>query len=311
MNDLLLVAVVGGVVALLLIVDLKVFAPDREPRFRESVMWSIGWFAVGLATALVVWAIRGEDDAVLYTTVYLVERSLSLDNLFVFLLLFAYFAIPPAQRTWLLFWGIVSAIALRGVAILIGVALVERFHFVIYVLGIALLVLAYRLLRSGEIAPDPGRNRVVQLVRRLFPVAEDERSRHLFVRIGGRLHATPLFLCLTAIVFTDVAFAIDSIPAAFGITRDALLIWLANAMALLGLRALYVLVEGMINRFRYLDETLAIVLALVAVKLLTEDLYKVGPEVSLAIVLLLFSGGIALSLLAERREGVSGRDAPG
>jgi tellurite resistance protein TerC len=309
-NDLLLVGAVGGIVVALLIVDLKVFAPDREPRFRESVVWSLGWFGIGLGTALVVWAIRGEDDAVLYTTVYLIERTLSLDNLFVFLLLFSYFAIPPAQRTWLLFWGIVAAIALRGLAILGGVALVERFHFVIYVLGIALLVLAYRLLSSGELAPDPGRNRIVLFVRRLFPVAEQERSRRLFVRIGGRLHATPLFLCLTAIVFTDVAFAIDSIPAAFGITRDALLIWLANAMALLGLRALYVLVEGMIRRFRYLDETLAIVLGVVAVKLLTEDLYKVGSEVSLAIVVLLFSAGIALSLLAERRESAD-RNAPG
>jgi tellurite resistance protein TerC len=156
---------------------------------------------------------RGGRDAVLYTTVYLVERSLSLDNLFVFLLLFAYFSVPVEERARLLFWGIAVALALRGLAILGGVALIEEFHFVIYVLGATLLILAYRIFRADDDAlVDPDRNLLVRGVRRLFPVTPDHRGKRWFVHIDGRRHVTPLFLCLAAIVFADVAFAIDSIP---------------------------------------------------------------------------------------------------
>ena len=309
MNDLLAIATLAAAVVVFLWIDLKLFARGREPSFREGLVWSIGWLVVSLLAALVVWAARGEDDAVLYTTVYLVERSLSLDNLFVFLLLFAYFAVPVEERARLVFWGIVAALAMRGLAILGGVALIEQFHFVIYVLGATLLVLAYRIFRGVDENMDPGRNLIVRGVRRLFPVTEGYHGRRWFVRTAGRLHVTPLFLCLAAIVAADIAFAIDSIPAAFGITRDSFIIWMANVFALLGLRALFVLVEGLIRRFRYLDETIAVVLAVVAVKLLLEDVYKLPPEGSLAVVLGLLAGGMALSVIADRRE--ARRPAPG
>ena len=245
---------------------------------------------------------RGEDDAVLYTTVYLVERSLSLDNLFVFILLFAYFGVPVEQRGRLVSWGIVCALALRGLAILGGVALIEQFHFVIYILGATLLVLAFRILRGVEENVDPSRNPFVRAVRKVFPVTDDYHGKHWFVRIDGQRYVTPLVLCLAAIVAADIAFAVDSIPAAFGITRDPFLIWMGNVFALLGLRALFVLVEGLIRRFRYLDETIAIILAVVAVKLMLEDVYKLPPEASLALVLVLLAGGIAASVIADRRE---------
>ena len=223
--------------------------------------------------------LEGANDAVTYTTVYLIERSLSLDNLFVFLLLFAYFGVPYQYRPRLLFFGIVAALALRGVFILGGTALIEQFHFVVYLLGAALLVLAYRIFRGVEENVDPDRNLMVRLVRKVWPVTGEFHGAHWFVRKEGepRRYATPLFLCLAAIVFADIAFAIDSIPAAFAITRDPLLIWMGNVFALLGLRALFVLVESLIARFRYLDETIAIVLGLVGVKLLIEDLVKIGP----------------------------------
>ncbi|MGH2980209.1 MAG: TerC/Alx family metal homeostasis membrane protein [Solirubrobacterales bacterium] len=307
MNDLVAVAALTLCLFAFLWIDLRLFAQGREPSFREGLVWSIGWLVVSLLAALVVWAIEGPDDAVLYTTVYLVERSLSLDNLFVFLLLFRYFAVPVPERARLLFWGIVAALALRGLAILGGVALIEEFHFVVYVLGVTLLVLAYRVYRGVAEGVDPANNLFVRGVRRVFPVSDSYHGKGWFLRIGGRMHTTPLFLCLAAIVFADIAFAIDSIPAAFGITRDPLLIWMGNVFALLGLRALFVLVEGLIGRFRYLDETIAIVLGVVAVKLLTEDIYKMPPVGSLAIVLGLLAGGMIVSLIAERRDARRGK----
>jgi tellurite resistance protein TerC len=292
----------AGITVVLLVVDLKLFAPGREPSFREGAWWSVGWLVVALAVAPLVWALSSFDDALTYTTVYFVERSLSLDNLFVFLLLFSYFAVPEAHRANLLFYGIVAALALRGAAILGGVALIEQFHFVIYVLGALLLVLAWRILRGVEEGVDPDRNLIVRGVRKLFPVASDFRGHHWFTTIDGKRHATPIFVCLAAIVAADIAFAVDSIPAAFAITRDSVLIWMGNIFALLGLRALFVLVEGLIRRFRYLDETIAVVLALVAVKLLIEDAYKVGPVASLAVVALAFTIGIVASLVGDARD---------
>jgi tellurite resistance protein TerC len=299
-------AVLAALTVCFLWVDLRFFARGREPSFREGLWWSIGWLVVSLLAAVVVLALSGADDAVTYTTVYFIERSLSLDNLFVFILLFSYFGVPEQHRARLLFWGIVSALLLRGLAILGGVALIEQFHFVIYVLGALLLVLAWRILHGVEENVDPDRNFVVRLVRRFFPVTAEFHEHHWFVKLEERRHATPLFLCLAAIVAADVAFAVDSIPAAFAITRDSVLIWMGNVFALLGMRALFVLVEGLIRRFRYLDETIAVVLALVAVKLLLEDVYKIGPVASLLMVAVCFVVGIVASLVADAREARAG-----
>ena len=223
------------------------------------MIWSIGWLVVSLLAAVVVLVLSNEDDAVTYTTVYFIERSLSLDNLFVFILLFSYFGVPEEHRARLLFWGIVAALVLRGLAILGGVALIEQFHFVIYVLGVLLLVLAYRILRGVAENVDPDKNFIVRLVRRFFPVTSEYHERALVrAHEDDKRYVTPLFLCLAAIVAADIAFAVDSIPAAFAITRDSVLIWMGNVFALLGMRALFVLVEGLIRRFRYLDETIAV-----------------------------------------------------
>jgi tellurite resistance protein TerC len=284
--------------------DLHFFARGREPSFKEAAWWSVGWLVLSLLAAIPVLILEGGEDAVTYTTVYLIERSLSLDNLFVFLLLFAYFGVPYEYRPRLLFFGIVAALALRGAFILGGTALIEQFHFVIYLLGAALLVLAYRIYTGVEENVDPDRNLMVRLVRRFYPVTSEFHGSRWFVHPENsrRLHATPIFLCLAAIVFADIAFAIDSIPAAFAITRDPLLIWMGNVFALLGLRALFVLVESLIARFRYLDETIAVVLGLVGVKLLIEDLVKIGPLPSLGVIAVAFTIGILLSVRADRRD---------
>jgi tellurite resistance protein TerC len=294
----------GLIVALFafLWLDLHFFARGREANFREAVIWSIGWLAVSLLAIIPVLLLEGSEDAVLYTTVYLIERTLSLDNLFVFLILFAYFGVPYERRPRLLFWGIVAALVMRGLFILAGSALIEQFHFVIYPLGAALIVLAYRVFQGVQENVDPDRNFMVRLVRRFYPVTGEFHGRHWFVKRDGRRYATPLFLCLAAIVFADLAFAIDSIPAAFAITRDPLIIWMGNVFALLGLRALFVLVESLIARFRYLDETIAIVLGLVGVKLLIEDIVEIGPLASFAVIAVAFTVGIVASVIADRRD---------
>jgi tellurite resistance protein TerC len=300
---------VGLVVALFVFLwlDLHFFARGREPSFREAVLWSIGWLVLSLAAAIPVLLLEGNQAAVEYTTVYLIERSLSLDNLFVFLLLFSYFGVPYARRPGLLFWGIVAALGMRGLFILAGVTLIEQFHFVIYVLGVLLLVLAYRIFRGVSDNVDPDKNLMVRLVRRVYPVTSDMEGGRWFVKKEGTRYATPLFLCLAAIVFADIAFAIDSIPAAFAITRDSLIIWMGNVFALLGMRALFVLVESLVARFRYLDETVAVVLGLVGVKLLIEDLVHIGPVASLALIFLAFAIGIGLSMRADSRDPDSDR----
>ena len=294
----------AGLTVFLLWVDLHFFARGREPTFREGVYWSIGWLVVSLlaGVSLLFLDAHGTEDFITYTTVYFIERSLSLDNLFVFLLLFAYFGVPTEHRARLLFWGIAAALVMRGLAILGGVALLEQLHFFIYILGVLLLFLAYRILRGVEDNVDPDNNFVVKLVRKVFPVTGEYHGRHWFVKQEGTRYATPMFVCLAAVVAADIAFAVDSIPAAFAITRDSVLIWMANIFALLGLRALFVLVEGLIRRFRYLDETIAIVLGIVAIKLLIEDLYKAGPVLTLVVVFVAFTIGIVASLIADHRD---------
>ena len=228
-------------------------------------------------------ALNGSEDGVSYPTVYLIERTLSLDNLFVFLLLFAYFGVPHAPpRAPVVLGHHRQALVLRGLAILGGTALIEQFHVVLYLLGVLLLVLAYRIYRGVGEDVDPD-----QQHRRARRCAASSRSPTGSARgtgssrEDGKRHVTPIFLCLAAIVAADIAFAVDSIPAAFAITTDPLIIWAGNVFALLGLRALFVLVEGLIKRFRYLDETIAVVLGLVAVKILIEPLVKIGPVASL------------------------------
>jgi tellurite resistance protein TerC len=276
-------AVLVAIVAGLLLADLLLFARHRDPTFREAAIWSAGWFVLSLAVAPVILLLKDGSAALDYTTVYLIERSLSLDNLFVFLLLFAYFRVPHERRAGLLLWGIALALVLRGAAILGGTALIERFHVVIYLLGATLLLLAWRMLRGVDEHADPESSLAVRLARRL------------------KSDASPLTLALLSMVFADIAFAVDSIPAAFAVTTDALVIWAANAFALLGMRALFVLVEGLVGRFRYLSQTIAVVLGIVAVKLLVEDLVKIGPLASLGLVAAAFAVGIGASLAQDRR----------
>ncbi len=281
-----------------LVVELRLFAPGRRPTEREAVIWSVGWLAFA-ATVIAGLAIAGGPVGE-WSTVYLIERSLSLDNVFLFSLLLVYFAVPSELRQRVLAIGIVGALVLRGVAIVAGLAVIERAEAVVYVFGALLLFVAYRSFRGAGEEADPSASPVVRLFRRLVPTTDDHRGHRLLVREDGRLHATPLLLTVVAVIVADIAFAVDSIPAALAVTRDAGVIWTANAFALLGLGALLALVDILARRFRYLDKTIAVVLAFVGLKILLADVVHVGDLASLAIIVGLLGAGIVVSLVADR-----------
>jgi tellurite resistance protein TerC len=281
-----------------LALELRVFAPGRAPRRAEALGWSAGWLALALAVAIAI-ALAG-GPAGEWATVYVIERSLSLDNLFLFSLLLAYFLVPQELRGRIVVIGIAGALVVRGVAIAAGLALIETVEAVVYVFGVFLMYVAYRAFRGAAEESDPSANPILRVVRRTVPTTDDFRGSRLLVREHGRRYGTPLLLVAVAIVAVDIAFAVDSIPAAFAVTRDPLVIWTANAFALLGLGSLLALVDIVVRRFRYLDKTIALVLAFVGIKILAADLVEVGDLASLAAIGALLAGGVAASLVADR-----------
>jgi tellurite resistance protein TerC len=275
--------------------------PQKTVSVPTATRWSILWLVVGVALALPVGLVAGGDLTVDYLTVYLVERSLSLDNVFLFLLILSAFEVPQGLQRRLLLIGVGIALGLRALAIVVGAELLERFSFVSYVLGALLLVVALRMLRGSNEELNVEDSRSVRLLRRVLPIADEPRGGRLVVRERGRRLASPLILPLAAITVADVTFAVDSIPAAFAITRDAAAIWIANAAALLGLASLFVLVRALVERFRFMSQTLAAILVFIAARLLLEEVVHIPPTVSLAGVLLILGVGVALSLAVDGR----------
>jgi tellurite resistance protein TerC len=287
------VAVVAG-----LAMELRLFAFNRAARRGEAIAWSIGWLLLAVAIAVGIALAGGPTGE--WATVYLIERSLSLDNVFLFSLLLAYFLVPPELRGRAIVIGIAGALLLRGVAIVGGLALIETVEAIVYLVGLLLLYVAYRAFRGTADESDPSANPVLRLVRRAVPTTAEFRGRRLFIREEGRLYGTPLLLVVVAIVAADIAFAVDSIPAAFAVTRDPVVIWTANAFALLGLGSLLALVEILVRRFRYLGKTIALILAFVGIKILTADVVHISDLGSLAVIAVLLTGGAAASLVADR-----------
>jgi tellurite resistance protein TerC len=266
---------------------------------QRALIWSGVWLALGLLPVLIFGLSAGSQGASSYAAVYLIERALSLDNVFVFAVLISAFEIPTAERDHLVSWGALAAFGLRIPAIFIGVALFDASHIVGYALGVLLLVLAWQTARTKAEAPGP--SRIVGVLRRRLPVSDHEGRRLIVVR-GGRRAITPMGLCLIAIMFADITFAVDSIPAALAISHDRLLLLTSNLLALLGLRPLFQIVSVARERLRYMDETIAVLLAIVGVKLLIGGLLHVGPIASLLAVLLVLASGTAISLRAEDSE---------
>lgn len=286
----------AGLVLLMLAVDLVLFG--RSPTgisTRQAAAWSVGWTVLGVAFAGVLLVWQGRTAAEEYLAGFIVEKSLSIDNLFVFALIFSYFAVPVSLQRRVLFWGITGAVVLRAIFIFVGAALLDAFHWTIYLFGAFLVVTAIRMALHRDAEIHPEHNPVLRAVRRFVPLTSDYRGSRFLSREGGRWHGTPLLAALLLVATFDVVFAVDSIPAIFAITRETFLVLAANAFSLLGLAALYFLLVGMIERFRYLSLGLAVVLAFVGAKMLVSDLYKIPVYVSLAVI----TGVIGLTILVS------------
>jgi len=293
----------GVFVVALLLIDLVAFGRRGEHvSFRRAVGWSIGWTVLGLAFGGFLWAWQGRVPAEEYLAGFLIEKSLSVDNLFVFALIFGYFAVPAAHQRRVIFWGIVGAIVLRALFILAGAALLDAFHYTIYVFGAFLVLTGIRMARHTTVEIHPERNPVLKLLGRVLPLTAGYHGDRLTVREGGRRLATPLLAALVLVATFDVVFAVDSIPAIFAVTRDTFIVYAANAFSLLGLAALYFVLAGMMGRFRYLNVGLAAVLVFVGLKMTLADVYKVPVLASLSVIVLTLAVAVGASLLRPEAE---------
>ena len=292
-----------GTIVVLLVTDLMlVHRTPHEISFREAAIESTVWIALGLAFTFVMLAWQGGMAAGEYLSGYLIEKSLSIDNVFVWAVIFAYFAVPRMYQFRVLFWGIFGALVLRAIFIFAGVTLLERFDWVLYVFGAFLLITAYRIGRHKETEIHPDQNLMLRLVRRVVPSTPDYDGQKLFTRRTGRLLATPLFAVLILVETTDVVFTVDSIPAILAVSREPFIVFASNAFAILGLRSLYFLLAGMAGRFRYLNIGLAVILAFVGVKMLLVEAYHMPTWISLTVIAVVLTITIVASLRADRRD---------
>jgi len=292
-----------GVTAIL-VLDLGVLNRKAHVvRPREAALWVA--FCVALAGLFAAWLFYrfGSRVGLEFVTGYLIEYALSIDNLFVFLVVFSYFAVPPQFQHRVLFWGIVGALVLRAAFILTGAALLARFHWMIYVFGAFLVVTGVKLFFSTDEQIEPEHNPLLRLVRRFVPVTSGYHGQKFLLRIDGRTWATPLLMVLIVIEATDVVFALDSIPAIFGVTRDPFIVFTSNIFAILGLRALYFLLHDFMNRFHYLGHGLGVVLAFVGVKMVGSAWFEIPIGISLGIIVAVLGGSVLLSFLFPPRSG--------
>jgi len=287
----------------MLALDLGVFhRKAHEVPLKEALVWSIVWITLALVFNVGVYYWFGAEPALQFLTGYLIEKALSVDNLFVFLVIFGYFGVPKAYQHRVLFWGILGALVMRAIFIGLGAALLQSFHWIIYVFGAILVLTGIKLLVQRNEEMHPERNPMYRLAAKVLPSTSEYHGSRFFVKQAGKWVVTPLFLVLVMVEATDVVFAVDSIPAIFAITSDPFLVFTSNIFAILGLRALYFLLAGIMSRFVYLKVGLALVLCFVGVKMLIVDFYKVPIVLSLGVVVLLLAGAIVASLIKTRRQ---------
>ena len=317
-------------VGALLCLDLFVLNKDaHEIKTREAVKWTTLWVSLALAFSGFIYygyetGFMGLGDTVgipksggeallEYLTGYLIEQSLSIDNIFVIALIFSYFGIPKKYQHRLLFWGILGAVAFRGLMIWAGALLIERFEWIVYVFGAILLFSAYKMWKSNDDEVDPAKNPVVNFFKKIMPITKSMYGERFFVKRMGITAATPLFIALIVIETTDVIFAFDSIPAIFGITRDPFIVFSSNIFAILGLRSLYFVLAAVIDKFKYLQTSLILILAFVGIKLLLANVYHIPIWASLGVIVLLIAGGVVASLVWQEEatpEKMEGHQKP-
>jgi tellurite resistance protein TerC len=292
-------AILGALVVVLLFIDLFVFGRGkREVTVRESAVWSVVWLAIALGFGAVLWGLEGGETGSEYLAGYLLERSLSLDNVFVFAVLFSYFAVPAAIQPRVLSWGIMLALVLRLVFIVIGAALLDAFHVTFYAFGLLLLYTAWKLARHEETDVEPEHNPAFRFIRKRVPMSKDYDGPRILTKVDGKRVATPLLAVFVVVATTDVIFAVDSIPAIFAITTVPFIVFAANAFAMLGLRALYFLVVGVMDRFVYLSQGLAVILGIIGAKMLLVDVWHPPIWASLAAIVVVLGATAWLSVRA-------------
>jgi tellurite resistance protein TerC len=296
-------ALLAGISALLIGDLLIVHRRPHAVSFREAAIESSVWITIGVAFTGVMALWFGGEAAGEYITGYLIEKSLSIDNVFVWAVLFSYFAVPKEYQFRVLFWGIFGALVMRAIFIFAGVALIERFDWVLYVFGVFLIITAVRIARHSETEVHPDKNPVLKLMQRVLPSTTEYDGQKMFTMRNGKRLATPLFIVLVLVETTDVVFAVDSVPAILAVSREPFIVFASNAFAIMGLRALYFLLAGMAGRFRYLNIGLGFILAFVGVKMLVVEWYHPPQWLSLGVIAVALTVAIVASLRADRREG--------
>jgi tellurite resistance protein TerC len=292
----------GVLVIGMLALDLGVFHRQaHEVRAKEALAWTAVWIALSLLFNAALYKWFGSERALEFLTGYVIEKALSVDNVFVFVVLFSTFAVPKEYQHRVLFYGILGAVIMRGIFIAAGAALLHRFHWIMYVFGGILVITGIKLLFQSGDEVHPERNPIFRLARRVIPAVPEYHGQNFTARVNGRRMATPLLIVLIAIEATDVVFAVDSIPAIFAVTTDPFIVYTSNIFAILGLRALYFLLAGVMDKFHLLKAGLALVLGFVGTKMLLADVYKIPVLVSLAVIAALLAGAIVLSLVIPKK----------
>lgn len=294
-----------------LAVDLTTFKRrGRELSMRAALLRSTIWIVLSLTFNLLVWKLKGDDAALDFLTGYIIEYSLSVDNIFVFVLIFNYFRVPPRSQHRVLVWGILGALVMRGVMIWLGVTLVERFHFVLYIFGAFLVLTGLRMLFDRDAKMDFEKNFFMRWCRKILPLTQDFHGRRFHVVVDGRFCFTPLLLVLILVDVMDLIFAVDSIPAVFAITTDQFIIYTSNICAILGLRSLYFMLARMMDRFIYLKTGLALILFLVGTKMIVARRFAIQNGISLLVILTILVTTITVSLVVTKRRARNGSTTP-
>lgn len=289
-------------VVLMLALDLGVFHRNaHEVKMKEALTWSAIWIALAMIFNVVIYYWKGQEVALEFLAGYVIEKSLSVDNIFVFVLIFTYFNVPAKYQHRVLFWGILGALIMRAIFIAAGVTLIAKFHWIIYVFGVFLVITGIKMAVNKGTKIDPEKNVAVKFFKKFFPVSNEYHGSKFWIKEAGKWVATPLFIVLLLVEFTDLIFAVDSIPAILAVTNDPFIVYTSNVFAILGLRSLYFALAGLMHLFNYLHYGLASILVFVGVKMLLVDVYKIPISVSLLTILSILTVSIVLSLINGRR----------
>ena len=287
----------------MLALDLGVFHRHAHVvKVREALIWTAVWITLAMAFNLFVYKFMGKEKALEFFTAYLIEKSLSIDNIFVMILIFAYFQVPQAYQHKVLFWGILGALVMRVIFIFAGIELIHKFHWLIYIFGGFLIFTGIRMVTSGDQKVEPEKNPLVKLARKMFPVTDNFEEDNFFIKRGGRTWATPLFLVVVLIEGTDLIFAVDSIPAILAISDDPFIVYTSNVFAILGLRSLYFALAAIEKYFHYLKYGLAAVLVFVGAKMCLTDIYKIPVEISLIVIAFILAIAMLASVIFRKQE---------